>query len=1385
MQKGNSHIVPRGFLFICFLFFVSYFASSANQLEYTQNYTISEGLAHNGITAILQDSRDYLWFATYDGLNLYDGYQIKTYKNLKSKNLFASNRIRTIAEDSDGNLWLGTENGITVYNHDKESYRTIFSNAHLQKSINGPVVRKILIHPEQNIVVCGTEGEGLLLFNRDFSFIAQVMMQPNVENKKPLLFNDGIWLDKTTCLFTTSQGLCFFDLNTSVLTEALADYHFDSKSLIMIDKDRLLVTDRSGVAFCNVRKDDIGYHLEKEKPLLSNYHFVCLAKDKNKGLWLGTDREGIVFVKDMESFYNGETGQLSFFNVKSGFLRMSCFLPTENYGFWAGSYNYGVFRFDLNENPFHYYSCEYGYQFGIRTDEILKITKVDRDKIFLFTNNGGVSLFNTSTELFEPVPFEMPSNYKWAMGPIFIDSRNDIWLRYYNEIGVVKRSSCSRKIEHISEKGYPELSKGVPHDIVEDKQGNIWLACDDDVFKISIDNRGNVRQVESLNDHPYFKNKPINSVRTIYCDPHFNFIWIGTDYDGLIRIENQKDKQLLNSGVGHFLSDKSNNKTISSNFVSCIVRLPNNELWVGTEQGGINKVLNSDTEPEFISFTEEDGLSNDVVKSILYDEYNNLWISTNIGLNKFDTKDYSFRILRKQDGLPFDDYTYPSANLVNGYMVFSGLKGFCYFKPGDIPNTEKLPKLAFGDIAVFNKKIMPGDTLNDRVLYNKRIVDGEELVLSHKENSFSVELISLHFSTPENHFLKYKLLPLDSEWLSVPSGQRLVHYNNLQPGDYTLMVKASNSLNEWSKPKSLKIKIEPPFWLTIPAYSLYFLFVVIVGYSILYYVLRMNRLRHSLEIEHLEKENVKEVNAAKLRFFSNISHEIKTPLTLISGPIAILADRFKSNEDVREKLELVQRQSKKISRLVEQVHDFQTAENKGLRMDISTFCFNDFIQDVVADFKFLSETEKKKMILEGGSERIFVQADKDKLEKIIDNLLNNAFKYTRMGDTITFKYSVGDNRLHISISDTGIGIDQNDLPHIFERFYRIKQKGGDYISGSGIGLAFSKILVEMHYGNIVVDSLPGRGTTFSVALPVLTSEVPENEKEREEEILKSEIESRWDRDQAKHVDLSRIEISGDFNDSMVFLVEDNPELQAYIAEMLSRFFKVKTFGDGKSCLDALEKEWPDLIVSDVKMPFLSGLDLCKSVKSNIKTCHIPIVLLTACSTIDDQLNGLHVGADSYIKKPFELKYLVKKIESLLKGRKQLRERFQTDFPLSFRDITDDGKDTAMLEKLYQLMLVNLDNQDLDISSFAKDLYLNRTQFYQKVKALTGQTPFELLKNYRLKKAQEYLELQKYSVNDVCLMTGFKNRSHFSRLFKEKYNVSPGNYASQHGGATDQ
>ncbi|WP_452229131.1 MULTISPECIES: hybrid sensor histidine kinase/response regulator transcription factor [unclassified Lacinutrix] len=1358
-------------LLICVVFGVT---SQNHELNYHQKLTITEGLAHNGVTSMLEDSKGFLWFGTYEGINKYDGYELKTIKNTVDNNILTSNRVRALNQDAQNNIWIGTDEGVTIYEYDLDNYRKLTSHALSKAGFQSLKIRDIIINKTNGLSICVTESNGLFVFNsKDYTFIGHYVP----EQKSDFTFFKGLQVDKSNYLISTSQGLLVFDFEAKTFKNILEKDITYSNSITKLDDNSFLITLFDGVAIIEKNKNSKDKSFRLKRKDLSDYQFNSAVVDTKNNLWLGTLNKGLISIEDVENFKSQDNFNIKTFNDGLPILRASSLMSTSNNNCWFSTFNEGVYRFDTNKNPFCNFRTNSSFTTSLGSASVTHITSIDKNRVYLTSSLGGLTILNTQSNTFERLPFQISKTDLSLISAVYVDSKENVWLRFRDENGLRRITNGSKTIEKVEGIVFSNNTNFALRSFTEDKFGNIWIASNTNVYKIVLKANNALKTFEKLSDNKFFKGETTLITRRVYADPVYDFVWVGSQSKGLIKIENNKGVSVKASNIESFTHNRLNENSISSNFVTSIIRLPNNDLWIGTEGGGICKVLNSNTTPTFISFTEKNGLSNNVVKSILYDNNYNLWVATNIGLNLFNTQKREFRKFNNSDGLAFEDFWYASSRQENSMLLLSGLDGIISFNPNDVPNAEALPKITFENFKIFNKKIIPGDTINKRVLLSKSISEVDKITLKHNENVFSVDFTSLHFLNPKNHGIKYRLLPFNEQWIEVPSNQKTISYNGLQPGSYKLSVMASNSLNDWTEPKTLNIEIKPSKWNTNLAYLVYAFLGLLAAYTIVRVIVKIQSLNHKVEIEQFEKDKVEEVNEAKLRFFANISHEIKTPLTLISRPLDVLKKSFRNNPDANEKLDLITRQSKKIQQLIEQVQDFRKADANMLKMHYSRFNFDTFIKDIIVDFKFLADNDSKQIEFIGDDSIIIVSADKEKLEKVFNNLLNNAFKYTSTDDLIKVEYTKeNDKDLILKVTDTGKGIDSADLAHIFERFYQSQNKDNTHISGSGIGLAFSKRLVEMHYGFITAESIKNEGTTITVRLPIVKKHLPTdvlNEidlpKEKEVSVSSKLIQKNTALD---------IVTSGEFKKSVIFYAEDNLEMRNFVSNLLANYFEVKSFRNGKECFEAMEDEWPDIVISDVQMPEMNGLDLCLRIKSDLKTSHIPVILLTALTNIEDHLQGIRDGADAYIKKPFNVQHLITNVEALLTIRKQLRERYQVGIPLTKENNKNNRNDNAFLEKLYSLIEENLDNQEFDLNNLARELYLNRTHFYQKVKVLTNQTPFELLKIYRLKKAADLLAQKGLSVNEVFTMTGFKSRTHFTKVFKEKYETSPGKYASE-------
>ncbi|MBB3699919.1 response regulator [Flammeovirga yaeyamensis] len=1343
------------------------------------NFTTNEGLSHFGLTSVLEDHKGYIWIGSYNGLNKFNGYDFEIFRNSDDKIVISNNKVRSLYQDKHHNIWIGTEDGITIYYYDQQKFvnfpKHLISNS---KSDHPFIINKIFAIDNQ--IVCISEYDGLLFFNQDTYKIERV--HPiEVKNKTYQYIFDAINYNDELILMTTSKGLLMYNVANDTHEYVFTDRFGPAKSITVDNEKNIYVALYNGITHLRIVKQNDDYKFHQIKRFFQNERFLKVDATVEGKLWLGSLSKGCWLVENPILVERNTTLDENSYSKYFEIGRVNAIMDlTKTNKVWISSYNEGLFLYDSQPRAFSYNDLNTdelrGQQFK---NKVLESTLWDDEHILCSVYLRGLVNYNTTTNKIEPLPKEFKNNpMPNAWSSVIKDDKGGKWLRYTKGRGVWYYQP-KEEVSHwypIKTNKESKLLKARLTQITTDHFGYYWLTTNQGLYRVKMDQKGNVLSDEKLVEEEHIHISEVNHVKSVLNDTLNQRILVGNTLSGMINIDNSKDIPLSKMKKVQYFTQSSKEKYLPCNHISNIINLADGNIALGTEGSGLLILTElGDQKVVYKTYSESDGLDNNIIKKVVEDDEHTLWITTDSGLNRFNPKTKTFKHFTKENGM----HTYAFENIgfkqKNGDIFFAGGNGICGFDPEKTEVSSNLPEFTFGDLVIINKTVHVNDSINGKVILDKPLYQQKEINLAYDQNIFSIELLSLHYSNPKSYKLKYRLLPQDDEWIETSSKFKNASFNGLPPGSYTLEAMASNSKDKWTEPIRLDIVISPPYWKTPLAYSIYVMIILVILFFVGRFVLNHTKLRHKLELEQVERHRVDELNKTKEKMFMNISHEFRTPITLITGPIQVLLKMFQSNQDAFTHLDLINRQSKKMLQLVNQVQDFHKAEQSILKLNKENFDFSDLIVNVKKDFEQLAEKQKKKLLIQGEVNQLFITADENKLEIILNNLLNNAFKFTKKGDTISIRYHYDAEGLKFKVEDTGIGVKAKDLPYVFDRYYQ-NENSNTYSIGSGIGLAFSKRLVEMHYGSIKVDSTEGEGTCFTVALPV---EV--NAKEAMNESRMQDLIAQEDDDEKQKILPSALELPTHLYDESlkslnIFYVEDNEELRTFVNSILSDYFNVTTFVNGKECLDQLEKEWPDLIISDILMPELNGLELCQKIKSDVRTSHIPIILLTSRSSLDDKVKGLEVGADYYISKPFEMKHLIASVQMLLKNRKQLRERFQIDFPVEVEKKNSNKEDAIFIEKFYELIEENLENEDIDMNVFAKGLYLNRTTFFQKVKAITNYTPYELLKIYRLKKAAELLVQEQLPVADVCVRTGFKNRTHFSRMFKEYYGVSPSKYS---------
>ncbi len=1343
---NRTHKNLHWFFLAAFILF-SIVASAS--LSYKQTLDITNGLSDNAASCMYKDSRGYLWIGTFDGLCRYNDYDISIYKNEIGRQLYHNNRIKSVTEDNYGRLWIGTDFGLTIFNYETYDFKQITDVAGFPPTI----VRKVYI--ENDRAICIAENRCIFIYDMD----GNLLRCDRIPTEHIIL--DVEKLSSTEYLLAHNEGLFHYDSNKGKTTLVESKCKLPVKAIKKYKENGFILAYSNGIQKISVERDiRQNRHEVRPEEIIShkNLEINSISISKEGLLLLGSEKGGIFYFKNWKENLQAETPISIFEN-----LRVNQSLVDDD-RIWISTFNNGVLELD-GSNP----------TFKVMSEEELSMPEIvdyDGDRVLVNETNT-LSIYNRKTLRREPLPFAIDRRLKGYNKVLWKSDKGVIWVVSKNENNKTELHKIvgNKTIKLDSEK-LKVIKQGKTHgttplNVTGDKEGNLWVAYLNDLYRISFDLDGEIDEVLSVWETDYVKEiEGFAYPRALYYDKKENLLWLGSNHKGLFRIklDNQQKKSLADLEIDNFMHNPNTPESISSDFVSAVLRTNDGTLWVGTGYGGFCKVNENADQLSFEVKSTNDGLSNNVVKILTEDQFGNLWIGTNIGLNLYDVQQNRITTFGQENGLKYQDFWYSSIICPDGELVMSCVNNIIVFDPEQCYTDATNTKLYFDDLKIYNQEIYPNKEYDNRIVYKKRFRDGDTLKLNYNENVFSINIDAISDKTSVSHLIKYKLLPSNSEWIELSKENRTIAINGLKAGKYQLLVKDLGSHHQLRDEIKLNLIIYPPIWKTTTAYLLYIVVVLMIIGAMMYAILSYQTISHNLRIKTMEKS----ANEDKLRYFSNISHELKTPLSLILAPLTLLKERFALDTDVRSKLELIGRQSKKLLDLVELTHGIEANDVDGLKASKTVYSFGSMIDDIAADFELVAKYNNKNFIVERTEKPIAVEADRGMLEKVVNNLLSNAMKHTQANDTIKISYSLtSDKKLKLNISDTGYGIAESDLPHIFDRFYKAKTSIRN-VEGTGIGLTFAKLLVELHNGEIYVTSKLTEGTTFSVVLPIVVDAVLK-EKTKEPEVKRSEI--------IGFNDCSEISLEHDLSAASVYIVDDNDELRSILTEIVGAYFNVKSFRNGRELIESLEMEWPDLVISDVMMPEMDGCELCSRIKGDIKTSHIPVILLTACTTVDDKIKGLKIGADAYIPKPFYPKHLITRIETLLYNRKLLRERFQVGIPLVYnKDSNTSDKDNEFMAKLYKLFDDNLDNEDINLDLLARDLGQNRSIFFKKVKVITNTTPNELLKEFRLTKAAELLQTGELSIKEVCVMTGFKDRSHFSRVFKAKYNVSPGRYS---------
>ncbi|SHM13918.1 Two component regulator propeller [Flavobacterium flevense] len=1389
---------------IFFVLFLFYFQNKILSQEsvYFQHLTTNNGLSQNDVNDIYQDKQGFMWFATHDGLNKYDGYSFNVYNpdsnNPKSIN---SNLIYSLTADHNGNLWLGTTgNGLNYFNKSSETFIHYTHEEGNLKSIGSDHINALYLDQGNKLWIGTNDGLDLLDLNKISGGISFKHFNLNVEDnvlsfKKNTIFSifedskNQLWVGGSEGLYKLSR-----DKNGDIYFRLINETIGLPKSTVRSVKEDMfgrLIIGTSSALFLLDRNDNS----PKVNKVYDGFFNVIAISENN--IWAGTNngllyfnsanKGGIPEFKGRYVYDPRNPNSLSKNIVKS--------LLVDHTGIvWVGTNGGGVNKFDPKRKHFRHVRKTLDTK-SLSYDKIRAMFEDSNGTLWIGTEGGGLNMLlkedanknYNNFKTFETIskPFALAEIKKGNTKKLFIGAESSPGL-FILDISNPKGISES-KIEAVKEITHSVFS------IIEDSHKNVWIGTY---------NGGVNRWLYQGDKVPYKKQVFLHSnkdsvsisdniIRNIYEDSKGN-IWFATA-NGLSLLTS---KEITSSKpkFKNFKHKSSDNKSISHNYILELFESRNGDMWIGTFGGGLNKYVQplKGKSAYFITYNDKKGLPNNIIKGILEDDYANLWLSTNKGLSKFNPSKESFKNYDVNDGLQNNEFQeLARLKLKNGAMLFGGINGFNMFYPEDIIDNRHEAVTVITDFFISNKSVKIDEEINGRVILNKSINYTQNIELEYDENSFSFEFAALHYVAPLKNQFAYKLEGFDKDWIYTTSKKRFATYTNIPPGSYIFKVKASNNDGIWdSTPTELKIEVIPPFYLTKFAYLFYVILIILALFLYRKFTIINTTKKHQLELEHVENEKNEELQKIKLDFFTNISHEFRTPLTLIKGPIEYLQKNSENlnQKELQEQYALMQKNSSYLMRLVNQLLDFRKINQGKMRLVVRKSNIVSFIKEVTELFQFLSHKQLIDFKIETSNQNIISWFDHDAIEKIINNLLSNAFKFTPEYGEISVKIyeDLDDNNLPvvvIQVIDSGQGIPENRLHTIFEKFYIEEDKNKKNPQGVGIGLSFTKTLVELHRGTIGVVSNVNEGTQFTVKLPMHKEaylNIPEIVCKEESD---SDFLMRSSEKESFAIDYNDDLLDDGITKSrsklpILLIVDDNADIRTFIKQVLNKEYEIYEAENGEEGFNVANKITPNIIITDLLMPIMDGLELCEKLKTTKTTSHIPIIMLTAKLSQESELKGLKNGADDYIRKPFDTELLKVKLKNIIKNRDELRQRFNREINLQPKEVTVTSTDEIFLQQAIEIVEKHMMNTDFSVEMLVKEMRHSRSNLYLKFKEITGLSSSEFIRNIRLKRAVQLFEQSDLSVKEIMYMTGFNTASYFAKCFKKQFGVIPSEYVRQ-------
>ena len=1314
-------------------FFITIFcqAQSVEEHYYFKNLSIRNGLSQNTVNAILQDRKGFMWLGTKDGLNRYDGLSFRKFKHdAANPRSIGNSFITSLYEDFNVNIWVGTDAGVYIYYPEKEAFEEFdcqsLEKTRIERSVS------MIAGDKQGRVWIAVEAQGMFCYDTRQKLLRNYPLSEISSNIKCFTFDSGgtLWLG------FYGDGLYYSKDNLATVhpygSPEDGKREFEGGVITKIVQGNYnclyIGSVKEGVSELNLTSGQVRNLLAIDESGESIFCRDLLPYSDNE-LWIGTESGIYIYNLRTAQFIHLRASLYDSYSLSDNAI-YALYKDREE-GLWIGSYFGGV---DYYPRQYTYFAKYYPKNIAnsLHGKRVREFCRADDGTLWIGTEDGGLNHFNPKTKefhFFEPSAgftnihgLCMDGSHLWvgtfSKGLRVIDTRTGVVLRTYTE-GHTPHSLNDNSI----------------FSICRTSAGEIYLGT---LFGLLRYNRTQ----DSFDCIPELNGKFVYDIK----EDSYGNLWLATYANGAYCYDVSARRWK------NYVFDAEDERSLPYDKVLSVFEDSYRQIWLTTQGGGFC-LFHPDTET-FTRYGLKDGLPNDVVYQIVEDDDRFLWLTTNNGLVRFDPKTMEMKVFSTANGLPTNQFNYRSGFKDEAGNIYLGsINGFVAFDPRTFAENRQVPAVAITDFLLFNKEVSVGET--DSPLKSS-ITFSDKVVLTADQNSFSFRIAALSYQAPRMNKLMYKLEGFDEGWLTIGESP-LVTYSNLGYGDYVFKVKASNSDGVWNEQEtSLHLSILPPFYLSGWAYCFYVLFFMGCLVCVIFYFKRRNYRKQHRQMEMLEQEKEREVYHAKIDFFTNVAHEIRTPLTLIKGPLENIILKKEVDSETKEDLYIMKQNTERLLNLTNQLLDFRKTETRGFRLNFTECDVVAVLRETYLRFTSLAKQKGLDFILELPQECFMADVNQEALTKIISNLLNNGVKYA--STYLRISLETDEKVFHIRTFNDGEMIPDTMKEEIFKPFVRL-DKEDEVTTGTGIGLALSRSLAELHQGSLMMEK-GEEVNCFCLTLPVNQDSTITLSAENVSQV--EENSCGWEQEETDTKEKK----------PMILVVEDNPDMLAFIRKQLTTEYSVLTAMNGIEALAVLDNHYVNLVVSDVMMPQMDGFELCKTIKSDLSYSHIPVVLLTAKTNIQSKIEGLELGADAYIEKPFSVEYLLANISSLIHNREKLRQTFAKSPFVAANTMALTKADEEFIWKLNDIIQANLHNPEFSMEDMADALKMSRSSFYRKIKGVLDLSPNEYLRLERLKQAAQLLKEGKSRVNEICYTVGFNSPSYFSKCFLKQFGVLP-------------